>query len=161
LLLRIRVKGEVEPFAILAPPGQSFLNTCRTEQYLNGDTVFMCIVSQAKAISTDCATVQSELRKFVPELVVLDTVSHDWVADEFSQGAWAMHHPGFLTEVLPRMRQPHGHIVFAGADIAALDITGINGAMSSGAIAARDVAQQLATEYCTKLTNRDSITYKH
>jgi len=41
------------------------------------------------------------------------------------------------------MREPHGRIRFAGGDIAAVGVGGIDGAIESGAAAARDVVRTL------------------
>jgi monoamine oxidase len=70
--------------------------------------------------------------------------SHDWVGDRFSQGTFVMHRPGNLTEAAVQMRAPHGRIHFAGSDIAALDVGAIEGALESGARAARNVVAALA-----------------
>jgi monoamine oxidase len=142
--LWIRVKGEVKPFSILAPIGKSSINTARTEKYFNGDTILMCIVSDAAAFDDkDYAAVQATLRNFIPDIEVIDTAYHNWVSDEFSKGAWMMHRPGYVTTAAPQMRKSHGRVHFAGADIAALDVTAIEGAMETGAVAARDISIKL------------------
>lgn len=140
----IRVKGEIEPFGALAPVGKFPINAFRTEFYYKGDTVIMGICSDAAAIqSEDKTAVQTALRKFIPEIEVVDTACHNWVGDEFSQGAWMMHRPGHFTGAASQMRQLHGRICFAGADISAIEPGSIEGAMESGARAARDVAARL------------------
>lgn len=105
----------------------------------------MCICSDAAAIqANDHEAVQEALRKFVPEIEVVDTASHDWGTDEFSQGGWGWYRPGNLTGAAPLMRQRHGRIFFAGSDIASLGAGFIEGAMQTGVIAAREVAIALA-----------------
>ncbi|MEV0264602.1 NAD(P)/FAD-dependent oxidoreductase [Streptomyces sp. NPDC050617] len=140
-----RVRGEVEPFCAFAPVGKNPLNTVRVEHRHGGDTLVVCFASDAAAISAaDREGVQAALRTFVPGIEVLETAGHDWVGDEFSQGAWAHHRPGCLTTAVPRMREPHGRLHFAGGDIAPMNVGGIEGAMESGAIAARDISAALA-----------------
>ena len=108
--------------------------------------LFLCMCSDAATINAhDCEAVQAALRKFVPGIEVVDTASHNWCADEFSKGAWMMHRPGNLTGAAPQMRQPRGRIHFAGSDIAPFVVSSIDGAMGTGAAAARDIAAALAS----------------
>ncbi|GAB1208164.1 hypothetical protein APSETT445_006905 [Aspergillus pseudonomiae] len=141
----VRVKGTIEPFNAFAPAGKSPINAARVESRYEGDTLIMCICSDAAAIqANDHAAVQDALRKFVPDIEVVDTASHDWGTDEFSQGGWGWYRPGKLTGAAPLMRQPHGRIFFAGSDIASLGAGFIEGAMQTGVVAAREVASALA-----------------
>ncbi|RKT87314.1 Monoamine oxidase [Saccharopolyspora antimicrobica] len=140
-----RVRGEIEPFGAFAPVGKNPINTARVEYRHEGDTLVVCFASDAAAIhAEDRESVQAALRTFVPDIEVVDTAGHDWVADEFAQGGWAHHRPGHLTGAAPLMREPHGRIHFAGGDIAPVGVGGIDGAIETGAIAARDVTVALA-----------------
>ncbi|CEJ59121.1 hypothetical protein PMG11_07756 [Penicillium brasilianum] len=115
----------------------------------------MCICSDAAAIrADDLQAVQAALRRFDPDIEVVDTVSHSWANDEFSKGGWMMHRPGHLTNGAAQIRQGHGRIRFAGSDIAGLDVGAIEGAMESAAAAARDVSPVLATSGGSLLTSR-------
>ncbi|KAE8135049.1 hypothetical protein BDV38DRAFT_294879 [Aspergillus pseudotamarii] len=141
----VRAKGTVEPFNALAPAGKHPINAARVEARYKGDTLIMCICSDATAIqANDLEAVQEALRKFVPDLEVVDTASHDWGTDEFSQGGWGWYRPGKLTGAAPLLRQRHGRIFFAGSDIASLGAGFIEGAMQTGVVAAREVATALA-----------------
>lgn len=54
-----------------------------------------------------------------------------------------MHHrPGGLTQGAPALREPHGRIHFAGGDIAAFGVGGIDGAIETDAAMARAIAAQ-------------------
>lgn len=142
--LYVRVKGEIKPFNALAPAGKHPINAARVEKYHQGDTLIMCICSDAGAIDAhDPDSVQAALRKFVPELEVVDVVSHDWAADEFSEGGWGWYRPGKLTGAAPLMRKPHGRIYFAGSDIASVGVGSIEGALQTGMFAAREVTAAL------------------
>lgn len=142
----VRVKGEIEPFNGFAPVGKAPINAFLTERRYKGDTLIMGICSDASAIRhDDLEAVQSALREFVPDIEVIDTACHDWVTDEFSQGGWMMHRPGNFTNAAPQMRQPHGRMQFAGADIAIESPGSIHGAMHSGMMAARHVNAALAS----------------
>ncbi|KZN89634.1 Pseudooxynicotine oxidase [Penicillium chrysogenum] len=140
-----RVRGEVEPFTGYAPVGKHPINAVRTERYHKGDTLIMCICSDAAAIrADDKESVQTALRKFIPDIEVVDTASHSWVEDEFSKGGWMMHRPGHMTGGAAHIRQGHGRIRFCGSDIAALEVGAIEGAMQSGASVARDTSAALS-----------------
>ncbi|GFF56715.1 amine oxidase [Aspergillus udagawae] len=141
----VRVRGEIEGFAAFAPIGKHPINAARTERYHDGDTLIMCICSDAAAIRADNReAVQAALQRFVPTIEVVDTASYSWAEDEFSKGGWMMHRPGHLTGGAAQIRQGHGRIHFAGSDIAGLEAGAIEGAMGSAVAAARDVAAALA-----------------
>lgn len=138
--LWVRVRGHIQPFSALAPPGQHPLNSVRVEKRYGDDTIVLCMVSQSDSIKhDDIGAVQTAMRKFVPDLEVVDTAWHDWNADEFSRGGWMMHAPRHFLDGAVEIRKGHGRVSFAGADIAAMGPCTIDGAMSSGAHAAQQV----------------------
>jgi monoamine oxidase len=140
----VRAKDEIEPFQAVAPVGKNPINAARVEYHAGGDTYIMCLCSDAAAIdAADRHAVQAALRTFVPDIEVLETACHDWATDEFSKGGWMMHRPGHFTNGAPLLRKPHGRIHFAGSDIAGIDAGAIEGAMDTGAHAARNVAAAL------------------
>ncbi|WP_330113998.1 NAD(P)/FAD-dependent oxidoreductase [Pseudomonas sp. JS3066] len=141
-----RVKGEIEAFLAHAPVGKHPISTARAEWRHNGDTLVVCFCSDASALDgNDPEAVQRALRVFVPDIEVLETAWHDWASDPFSKGGWVHHRPGNLTQVVPQMRRPHGRIHFAGGDIAAIGVGGIEGAIETGAKAACDIARALGS----------------
>ncbi|KUH85558.1 MULTISPECIES: NAD(P)/FAD-dependent oxidoreductase [unclassified Mycobacterium] len=140
----VRAKGELAPFQAVAPVGKNPINAARVEYHADGDTFIMCLCSVAAAIdAADRDAVQAALRTFVPDIEVLNTASHDWATDEFSKGGWMVHRPGHFTNGAPLLRRPHGRIHFAGSDIAGMEAGAIEGAMSTGASAARTVVAAL------------------
>ncbi|KAL3963576.1 amine oxidase [Purpureocillium lilacinum] len=146
-----RVRGHVAPFSALAPAGKHPVSAVRVEKrWQGGDTLVLCMCADASAIPSapDARreVVEAALRAFVPSIEVVDTASHDWVKDEFSQGGWMMHRPGGFTGAAVEMRKPHGRVQFAGSDIAVMAAGAIEGAMDSGAAAARKVINALADE---------------
>jgi monoamine oxidase len=76
--------------------------------------------------------VQHQLDDIVPGYRVRDATAHDWLADEFSQGTWAIHRPGWYTTFHAEMRRPEGRVVLAGSDIANGWSGFIDGAIESG-----------------------------
>ncbi|SPD59022.1 flavin monoamine oxidase family protein [Cupriavidus neocaledonicus] len=144
----VRVRGEIEPFVIYAPAGKHPINTAHAERRDHGDTLVVCFCSDSSALDgNDREAVQQALRDFIPDIEVLDTVCQDWANDPFSKGGWMHHRPGNLTQAAPLMRQSHGRIHFAGADIAPIGVGGIDGAIETGAKAAIDIARALRGEH--------------
>ena len=155
----VRVKGEISTFSASAPAGKAAIATARTEYRHEGDTLVVCFCSDTTLDPEDKAAVQAALRVFVPDIEVVDTACHDWVDDPYSQGTWAHHRPGDLTGAVPRMRAGHGRLSFAGGDIAPIGVGGIEGAIESGATAARRVTALLQEE-ATAVTLAGNVRLK-
>jgi pseudooxynicotine oxidase len=81
---------------------------------------------------SDVAALQRELDAILPGYELLDATSHDWLADEFSRGTWAIHRPGWYGEHHAAMRRPEGRLLLAGSDIANGWAGFIDGAIESG-----------------------------
>jgi hypothetical protein len=89
----------------------------------------------------DLPGVQRELDAIVPGYEVLDATAHDWLADEFSCGTWAIHRPGWFEHHHAAMRQPEGRMLLAGSDLANGWAGFIDGAIESGLRAGAWAAQ--------------------
>lgn len=144
----VRAKGELKPFQAVAPLGQNPINAARVEYHADGDTFIMCLCANSADIdATDVAAVQRALRDFVPDLEVLETACHDWVTDEFAKGGFMLHRPGHFTNGAAQLREAHGRIHFAGSDIAGVEAGAIEGAMDTGAHAARTITAHLRRDH--------------
>jgi pseudooxynicotine dehydrogenase len=82
--------------------------------------------------ATDLAAVQASLERIIPGYRALAATAHDWLADEFSQGTWAIHRPGWYTRHHAEMRRPEGPVLLAGSDLANGWAGFIDGAIESG-----------------------------
>jgi pseudooxynicotine dehydrogenase len=82
--------------------------------------------------ASDTVGVQRALDEILPGYDVVAATAHDWVADEFARGTWAIHRPGWYTRHHAEMRRPEGRIVFAGSDLADGWAGFIDGAIESG-----------------------------
>src|SRR4051812_7793642 len=80
----------------------------------------------------DRAGMQAALDSILPGYEVLDATAHDWFADEFSRGTWAIHRPGWYEHHHEAMRRPEGNLILAGSDIANGWAGFIDGAIESG-----------------------------
>jgi monoamine oxidase len=81
---------------------------------------------------SDLAALQRDLDAILPGYELFDATAHDWLADEFSQGTWAIHGPGWYGEHHAAMRRPEGRVLLAGSDIANGWAGFIDGAIESG-----------------------------
>jgi len=82
--------------------------------------------------ATDLAGMQASLDETLPGYEVLDAAAHDWLADEFSRGTWAIHRPGWYEHHHAAMRRPEGNVILAGSDLANGWAGFIDGAIESG-----------------------------
>ena len=89
------------------------------------------------------AAVQRALDELIPGLEIVDATTHDWLADEFARGTWAIHRPGWYTNHHAAMRQPEDGLVFAGSDLADGWSGFVDGAIESGLRAAVQVQSLL------------------
>jgi monoamine oxidase len=80
----------------------------------------------------DRAAMQASLDGILPGYELLDATAHDWFADEFSQGTWAIHRPGWYEHHHAAMRRPEGNVTLAGSDLANGWAGFIDGAIESG-----------------------------
>ncbi|MDQ6818105.1 MAG: FAD-dependent oxidoreductase [Actinomycetota bacterium] len=85
----------------------------------------------------DLAAVQRELNTIMPGYEAMMATAHDWLADEFSRGTWAIHRPGWYQHYHAAMQEPEGRVVLAGSDIANGWAGFIDGAIESGLRAGR------------------------
>jgi monoamine oxidase len=82
--------------------------------------------------SGDLEAVQRQLERILPGYQALGATAHDWRADPFSRGTWAIHRPGWYEHHHAAMQQPEDRVVLAGGDIANGWAGFIDGAIESG-----------------------------
>jgi monoamine oxidase len=82
--------------------------------------------------ATDLPRVQGDLDRIIPGYRAVEASAHDWLADEFSRGTWAIHRPGWYSRYYQEMRRPEGPVLLAGSDLAAGWSGFIDGAIESG-----------------------------
>jgi len=80
----------------------------------------------------DLAAVRRQLDEIIPGYELLDATAHDWLADEFARGTWAIHRPGWYEHHHAQMRTPEGRVLLAGSDLANGWSGFIDGAIESG-----------------------------
>jgi monoamine oxidase len=82
--------------------------------------------------AADRAGMQASLDEILPGYEILEATAHDWLADEFSRGTWAIHRPGWYEHHHAAMRRPEGNVILAGSDLANGWAGFIDGAIESG-----------------------------
>jgi pseudooxynicotine dehydrogenase len=82
--------------------------------------------------AADRGALARHLEEILPGYELLDATAHDWLADEFSRGTWAIHRPGWYGEHHAAMRRPEGRMLLAGSDLASGWAGFIDGAIESG-----------------------------
>jgi monoamine oxidase len=132
-----RLRGEYEPFVALAA-GTAPLTLAQVDRVGDGETVVVLFGPEAAALDgNDPVEVQDALRQWLPDAEVIETASHDWVADPLAGETWPMLRPGQLTGALAELQRPEGRVVLAGSDYASGWMGFIDGAIESGLRAAR------------------------
>jgi monoamine oxidase len=130
--LMIRARGEaVMQNAIRAGHPFGYLDTER----LSADQTQLLIGFGADAQRCDATALpglQRQLDAILPGYELLGATAHDWLADEFSRGTWAIHRPGWYEHHHRAMQQPERSVVLAGSDLANGWAGFIDGAIESG-----------------------------
>ena len=84
----------------------------------------------------ETAGVQRKLDELLPGYEVVAAAAHDWLADPYSRGTWAIHRPGWYARHHAEMQRPEGLVLLAGSDLANGWAGFIDGAIESGITAA-------------------------
>ena len=130
--LFIRARGEPRRQNAIRP-GHPF-GYLDTELLLADGTQLMIGfgVDAERCDATDLPQLQRELEAILPGYEALGATAHDWLADEFSRGTWAIHRPGWYEHHHAAMQAPEGRVMLAGSDLADGWAGFIDGAIESG-----------------------------
>lgn len=110
-------------------------------EYTTEEGTYLCTFASAEKDldPSNFADVEAAVHEILPEAEVIAIDSHDWNKDEFSAGTWMAYGPGQISKYSAGMQEPHGRIVFANSDLANGWAGWIDGAIESGAAAAKRV----------------------
>jgi monoamine oxidase len=89
-------------------------------------------IDASRCDAGDLPAVQRQLDEILPGYSALAATAHDWLADRFSGGTWAIHRPGWYEHHHAAMQSAEGRVVLAGSDIANGWSGFIDGAIESG-----------------------------
>ena len=128
----IRARGEQVRHNVIRP-GHPF-GYLDTEVLLaGGDQLLIGFGPDATRVDAgDLCGVQRALDDILPGYEVVGATAHDWLADEFAGGTWAIHRPGWYTTHHAEMQRPDGRVLLAGSDLANGWSGFIDGAIESG-----------------------------
>ena len=133
-----RVRGSARPFMAIAP-GDDAVNAIWWQYSTDDGFIGVAFAADGERHRPDdAAWVAGALAAYDPELELLEVAGHDWLADPFSRGTWAMLRPGQLARV-QTAQQPFGRVIVAGADYATGWAGFFDGAIQEGYRAARHV----------------------
>ena len=128
----IRARGERVRQNVIRP-GHRF-GYLDTELLLDGDEQLLIGfgTDATRVTPDDLGAVQRELEEILPGYEALAATAHDWLADEYAGGTWAIHRPGWYTTHHAEMQRPDGSVLLAGSDLANGWAGFIDGAIESG-----------------------------
>lgn len=139
-----KLKGEYEPFMALGKPDWP-LNFLQAEYPVDDGIVVIGFGSDGLAIDPEnLDEVTAAVQKILPDAVVEATTGHNWVADEFAGGTWAMHQVGHFAESFPALVAGTDRIRFVGSDYALGWGGFIDGAIESATQHSRRVLHELS-----------------
>jgi monoamine oxidase len=126
-------------------PGHPFGYIDTEELERDGTQIMIAFGRDAESCAAgDTGWTQAQLDELLPGYEVLATGAHDWLADEFTRGTWAIHRPGWYEHHHAAMRAPEGRVVLATSDIANGWAGFIDGAIESGLQAGARAAELTA-----------------
>jgi pseudooxynicotine oxidase len=140
--IKLMIRAEGEPVLQNSiRPGHPFGYLASEELFEDGTQLLIGFGPDAERCNgVEAPAVQHDLRQILPGYEVLDVTAHDWLADEFSRGTWAIHRPGWYEHHHASMQRRDGIVLFAGSDLADGWAGFIDGAIESGLRAGRAAA---------------------
>ncbi|GAB3264298.1 NAD(P)/FAD-dependent oxidoreductase [Arthrobacter pigmenti] len=140
----IKVKGHHSILAT-APTGNP-LAMMKSEYFLDDDTTILVGFGpdHTKIDLHNANQVQELVRRWRPDLQVVETTGHDWVADKWSGQTWSTIASEQFTNGWHHFRSTGTRLHFAGADWAkGWNGVVVDGAIETGITTARNVLQEL------------------
>ena len=148
--INARLKGKMPPILAVAPSSMP-LHLLLTTDILEDSVIVDGYGPDATLFDGgDPQAVQGVIRQWIPDVVVLETVSYRWDLDPYSQGTWCGFGPGVLSKYYDALREPEGNVYFASGDSATAFRGFMEGAVESGVRVARDVHNVLKTRHKTE-----------
>jgi pseudooxynicotine oxidase len=143
--IKIFIHASGEPlFQNAIKPGHAFGYVDTEILYPDGTQLLIGFGPDAENCdATDLPTVQRQLDEILPGYEALAATAHDWLADEFARGTWAIHRPGWYTHHHAGMQRPEGAVILAGSDLANGWAGFMDGAIESGLRAGATALRQL------------------
>jgi pseudooxynicotine oxidase len=138
--IMIRARGEPVMHNVVRP-GHPFGYLDTEEIFDDGTQLLIGFGFDAQRCDpSDRAQLQRQLEAILPGYELVGATAHDWLADDFSRGTWAIHRPGWYEHHHAAMQRVDGRVLLAGSDLANGWAGFIDGAIESGLRAGRRAA---------------------
>lgn len=144
LFMRVRGPGLDVPVFALAPETE-VLHYAHTEVLEDDGQILVAFGADPRRVEDldSVDAVAPHVQRLLGEEVELTFVTgKDWLADEFSRGAWCMYRPNQLTGQMAELQRPEGRVRVIGSDAADGWNGFIDGAIESGLRAARELIEK-------------------
>ncbi|WP_406349322.1 FAD-dependent oxidoreductase [Streptomyces sp. NBC_00144] len=89
----------------------------RDRKLPEGGDLYVGFTGGGRLDTSDHDSIREAVRVFAPEAEVTRVREHDWLADEYSKGVWAVYRPGHFTRLHSALSQPEDRLQFAGSDV--------------------------------------------
>lgn len=139
----LRLRGETPNFAAFSDEREAFSLLFTSHEGPDSGTLIAFGTSASKIDVHDRAAVESQVRRFLPDVEVTESIAYDWHLDPWSKGTWCMFRPGQMTKYLAALREPEGRVHLAGGDFALGWRGFIDGAIESATSVAQRVIADL------------------
>jgi monoamine oxidase len=97
--------------------GKGLNSLLRDRQLSEGGELYVGFTGAGRLDVDDHDSVRDAVRVFAPDAEVTRAFEHDWLADPFAKGMWAVFRPGHFTRLHTELSRPEGRLHFAGADV--------------------------------------------
>ncbi len=138
-----RVRGLTDT-AVMAAPCEFPVNSAHVDTIDGDEGYLMGYISNAAKLDADNpAEVEELFRNWLPHIEVIECTGHNWVEDEFSQGAWPVLRKNQLTKYGKAVRESEEGLFLASSDYADGWAGFMDGAIESGLTTSKRVKEYL------------------
>ena len=138
-----KVRG-LEGAATMKAPPEYPVNSAHVEIIDGDEGYIMGFGSDEKKLDmTDAREVEKVFRAWLPNIEVIESTGHNWVADEFSQGTWGVLKKNQLSKYGQELRKSEDGLFLAGSDYANGWVGYMDGAIESGLTTSKRIEKYL------------------
>lgn len=111
--------------------GQMLTWLMRDRELKGEGDLYVAFTGGRRVDVTDLEGVQEMVRVYAPDAKLVRVAEHNWTADEYAKGVWAVFRPGHFTEFHTSLSEPEQRLYFAGSDLSFGQQLWIEGALES------------------------------
>lgn len=117
------------------------ITTVMVQEATESETLLVLFTVNNQLAPISRTSIQAGLRRFVPDIEVLDFTFHNWVEDPYALGTWCSYRPKQTSSYLKQAQASEGRLFFAGADLANGWRGFMDGAIESGLRVANQIKE--------------------